>query len=309
MDLLLLVIQIALVLGLAPLLQGMIKAVKARLQGRRGPGIAQPYRDLTKLLARESVVSEQASWVFRYAPGFYAAGLILAALLVPTVASRSPLPGFADAIVLVGLFALARFALALAALDTGSNFGGMGASREVTFAALVEPALLLVLFAAALPSGSTNLTSLVTDRGVSAADLLAFGALLIVVIAETGRIPIDNPDTHLELTMAHEGMILEYSGRPLGVLHWATWIKQFAMLALAAGIFLPWGMAPGDGASALELLGGLGAFALKVAALGVLLAVIESAVAKLRIFRVPDLLGLASVFGIFAVMATFVVKP
>jgi formate hydrogenlyase subunit 4 len=309
MDVLLLLIQAMLVFALAPLLQGLIKTFKARLQGRRGPGVLQPYRDLLKLFTRESVISQQASWVYRYAPAVYAAALALAAMLVPTVARRSALPGFADAIVLVGLFTLARFALALAALDTGSNFGGMGASREVAFAALVEPALLLVLFAAALPGGSFNLSSLIGDGRLGAADLLAMGALLIVVIAETGRIPIDNPDTHLELTMAHEGMILEYSGRPLGILHWATQIKQLAMISLVATLFLPWGMAPASDASAIELLGGFGSFALKVALVGLLLAAIETAVAKLRIFKAPDLIGLASVLGIFAVMATFVVTP
>jgi formate hydrogenlyase subunit 4 len=291
---------------LAPLLQGVIKSTKARWQNRRGPGLLQPYRDITKLLARESVISDQASWVFRYAPSMYGAALIAAALLVPTVARRSAAPGAGDAIVFVGLLALARFALALAALDTASNFGGMGASREVAFAALIEPALLLVIFAVALPQGSTSLSATIGDGRLGAADLIACGALLIVVIAETGRLPIDNPDTHLELTMAHEGMILEYSGRPLGVIHWATQVKQFAMVALAASFFFPWGMAS-DYHAPLALLGGLAAFMIKAGLLGLLLAAIETMVAKLRIFRAPDLLGLASVLGVFAVMATYLV--
>jgi formate hydrogenlyase subunit 4 len=192
-------------------------------------------------------VSNQASWVSRWAPAVYAAAILVAATLVPTVARRSAAPGIGDAIVFVGLLALARFVLALAALDTASNFGGMGASREVAFAALVEPGLLLVLFARALPVGSTSLSALVGDGSPGVGDLLACAALLIVAIAETGRIPIDNPDTHLELTMVHEAMLLEYSGRPLGVLHWATQVKQLAMVALLAALFLPWGMAdPGD---------------------------------------------------------------
>jgi formate hydrogenlyase subunit 4 len=194
----------------------------------------------------------------------------------------------------------------LAALDTGSNFGGMGASREVTFAALVEPALLLVLFAVALPVGSTSLTALVGDGRPGAGDLLACAALLIVLVAETGRIPIDNPDTHLELTMAHEGMLLEYSGRPLGVLHWTTQVKQLAFLSLLAVLFLPWGMAPAGSRELSDLALGLGVWALKVVALGLLLAIIETGYAKLRIFRAPDLLGLASVLGTLAVLATYV---
>lgn len=309
MDWLLLAIQIPLMLLLAPLVQGVIKTCKARLQSRRGPGLLQPYRDIAKWLGRESVVSDQSSWVFRWAPVIYAAALLSAALLVPTVARASPAPDVADAIVLVALFALARFWLALAALDTASNFGGMGSSREVAFAALVEPALLLVIFAVALPSGSTSLTALVGAGWPSASDMLALGALLIITLAETGRVPIDNPDTHLELTMVHEGMLLEYSGRPLGILHWATQVKQLAILSLIAALFLPWGMAPAGGASAVELLLGFGSWAITVLALGLLLAVIESAFPKLRIFRAPDLLGAASILGILAVMATFVTGP
>jgi len=303
----LLPLQLVVVLFLAPLLQGAIKSVKARWQNRRGPGLLQSYRDIAKLLARESVVSDQASWVFRYVPMVYGAALVGAAVLVPTVARRSAAPGIGDAVVFVGLLSLARFALALAALDTASNFGGMGASREVAFAALVEPALLLVIFAVALPRGSTSLSALIGDGRLGAADLIAFGALLIVAIAETGRVPIDNPDTHLELTMAHEGMVLEYSGRPLGVIHWATQVKQLAVVALAVSFFFPWGMAGSDDHSPLALVGGLLAFTLKAGLLGLLLAAIETAVAKLRIFRTPDLLGLASVLGVFAVMATYLV--
>jgi len=303
----LLPVQLVVMVVLAPLLQGLIKSCKARFQMRQGPGWLQPARDIAKLLSRESVVSNQASWIFRWAPAVYAAALLTAASMVPTLVKRSATGGAGDAIVFVGLFALARFALALAALDTASNFGGMGASREVAFAALVEPALLLVLFAAALPAGSLSLTALVGHRFPSAADLLALGSMLIVMIAETGRIPIDNPDTHLELTMAHEGMILEYSGRPLGIIHWATQIKQLTIVSLAGALFFPWGMAPPSDAGLTRLGVAFVAFTVKIAALGLLLALIESAFAKLRIFRAPDLLGLASVLGLFAVMARYVV--
>jgi formate hydrogenlyase subunit 4 len=307
MDPLLLAVQLLLVLLLAPLVQGVIKTSKARWQNRRGPGLLQPYLDILKWLGRESVASDQASWVFRLAPFIYAGAIVMAAMLVPTFASGSAAPGFGDAIVFVGLFALARFWLALAALDTGSNFGGMGSSREVAFAAMIEPALLLVVFAIALPAGSTSLTALVGSGWPSASEGVAFGALMIVVIAETGRIPVDNPDTHLELTMVHEGMLLEYSGRPLGVLHWATQIKQLAVLSLIAALFLPWGMADASDLSAPGIALGLAAWAVKMLGLGLLLGVIETAFAKLRIFRVPDLIGVASVLGVLAVLATFVV--
>jgi formate hydrogenlyase subunit 4 len=307
MDATLLPIQILLMFLLAPLLQGVIKRLKATMQNRRGPSIWQPYRDIRKLLAREAVFSEHASWVARAAPFVYAAGVMAAAILIPTIAKRSAAAGIGDAVVLVGLFALARFALALGALDTGSNFGGMGASREITFAALIEPALFLVLYTVAIPRGSTSLSMLVGEGGLNAADFLGIAALLIVVIAETGRIPIDNPDTHLELTMAHEGMVLEYSGRPLGIIHWASQIKQLALVALFSTLFFPWGMADAGDRAVGALAIGLAAFALKALAIGALLAGIETAVAKLRVFRAPDLLGLASVLGIFAVMATYFV--
>lgn len=307
MDPVLLPLQIVLMLGLAPLLQGVIKTVKARWQGRRGPSPLQPYRDLAKLFARESVVSDRASWVFRATPAVYVAAILTAAVLVPTLARRSAADGIGDIVVFVGLLALARFGLALAALDSASNFGGMGASREVAFAALVEPALLLVLFAVALPAGSTSFSAL-THGSPGAGALLAIGALLIVAIAETGRIPIDNPDTHLELTMIHEGMLLEYSGRPLGVLHWGTQIKQLAMLALVAALFLPWGMAEAGDYTLAALVVAFAVFAVKVMALGVVLAAIETSFAKLRIFQAPYLLGFASVLGILAVLATYVVR-
>ncbi|MFN8591031.1 MAG: NADH-quinone oxidoreductase subunit H [Thermomicrobiales bacterium] len=307
MDPLLLLLQLLMLLAFAPLLQGMIKTTKARWQGRRGPGLLQPYWDLAKLFTRESVVSDHASWISRGAPAVYAAAIVAAAVLIPTVARRSAAAGIGDIVVFVGLLALARFAISLAALDTASNFGGMGASREVAFAALIEPALLIVLFAVALPVGSTSFSALVTGTPPGAGALLGFGALLIVAIAETGRIPIDNPDTHLELTMIHEGMVLEQSGRPLGIVFWASQIKQFAMLALIAALFLPWGMAAATDRAPLALLGGAVALAAKVAILGLLLATIESGLAKLRIFQAPYLLGFASILGILAVLFTSVI--
>ncbi|MBI4496903.1 MAG: NADH-quinone oxidoreductase subunit H [Chloroflexi bacterium] len=300
----LLIAQLALALVLAPLVNGLIKSFKAGWQNRRGPGLLQPWFDLVKYLNRESVVSEHASWIFRWAPIVYFSTHLAAAGLVPMFFVHAPLARVGDAIVLMGLFALARFALSLAALDTGSNFGGMGTSRELTFAALVEPALILGIFALAIPAGSTSLDDL-THGGIGAAALLALAALFIVAIAETGRIPVDNPDTHLELTMAHEGMLLEYAGRPLGLLLWATHVKQLVILSLIAALFFPAGLAQELTLPALAL--GVASYVVKVAVLGLALGLVETSYAKLRIFRVPELLGAASLLGLMAVMATYVV--
>ncbi|MCX6021624.1 MAG: NADH-quinone oxidoreductase subunit H [Chloroflexi bacterium] len=305
MDGALFVAQVALALVAAPLLNGCIKTFKAVLQNRRGPGLCQPGYDIVKYLARESVVSVHASWVYRWTPAVYFGAHLAAAALVPMLFAAPALGGVGDAIVVVGLLALGRFALALAALDTAGNFGGMGASRELTFGSLIEPALLLALFALALPVGSTAFAALTGAAAFDAAHALTFGALFIVAIAETGRIPVDNPDTHLELTMAHEGMILEYSGRPLGLLLWATHLKQLVVLSLLAALFLPWGAAREASAGALAL--GLAAFLVKVGLLGLALGFVETHFAKLRVFQTPELLGAASLLGLLAVAATFVV--
>lgn len=297
--------QLVLVVLTAPLLQGLIKTTKARIQRRRGPHLLQPWRDLLKFLARENVVSDQTSWVVRWAPGVAAGTALLAALMIPTIVRGSALPSLGDAIVLAGLLTLGRFALLLASLDTASNFAGMGASREAAFAAIVEPALIIIVLFAAIPGGSTNLGALIGDGAFSLAHLLALGALLIVAIAETGRIPVDNPDTHLELTMLHEGMLLEYSGRHFGLLLAASQLKQLAILSLMAALFFPWGMAADAGLS-MALLVGLVAWLAKLAVLGLVLAAIESGYSKLRIFDAPELIGLASVLGMLAVMAAVV---
>jgi len=300
----LLVGQSILVLVLAPFLNGVIKAVKAFFQGRQGPPITQPAFDVLKYLSRETVVSEHASWIVRWAPPVYFATSLVAAGLLPTFFGRPPLERMGDVVVLVGLLALGRFALAVAALDTGSNFGGMGTSRELAFAALVEPALLLALFALAIPAGSTALAVLVTGPW-GPSRLLALGALFVVAIAETGRIPVDNPDTHLELTMAHEGMILEYSGRSLGLVTWGSHIKQVVIVSLLAALFLPWGMASQLETGPLTL--GLASYAVKLGLIGLALALVETSYAKMRIFRVPDLLGAASLLALLALISTYVV--
>jgi formate hydrogenlyase subunit 4 len=302
---LVLVGQTLLVLVIAPILQGLIKSIKATCQNRRGPGLLQPSFDILKLLKRESVVSEHASWIFHLAPYVYLGAYLAAAALIPTFFVRPSLAAFGDALVVVGLFALARFALALAALDTASNFGGMGVSRELAFAALVEPALLLALFALAMPIGSTSLAALAEAHRLGASLLLAFVALFIVAIAETGRIPVDNPDTHLELTMAHEGMILEYSGRPLGLIHWGAQVKQVTVLSLIVAISASWGIA--QELTVANILVGLVAYLVKLGLFGVALALVESGMPKLRVFRIPDLLGAASLLAGLAVVARFVV--
>ncbi|HEV8632863.1 MAG TPA: NADH-quinone oxidoreductase subunit H [Chloroflexota bacterium] len=285
---------------LAPLLQGLIKSAKARLQLRQGPPLLQPYADLRKLFRKGAVVPEVSSGVFRLAPWVVLGSTLAAAGLVPTLTAGRL--GIGDALLFAGLLALGRFALALAAIDTGSNFAQMGASREMAISAVVEPALVGTLFALALTTGTTDLGLLATARAADGwASLgpgawLAFAALVIVAVAETGRVPVDNPDTHLELTMAHEGMLLEYSGRPLGLLHYAAQVKQVAVLGLIGGLFVPWTL---GGSPPLALVG----WAAKLAALGLGLAAIETANAKLRILRLPDLLATAAALGGLSLVA------
>jgi formate hydrogenlyase subunit 4 len=302
--------QLLILIALAPGVNGGIKRLKALLQGRHGPPLLQGYADLLKLLRKDAVVSEHASVVFRLAPIVYAAAIAGAALLVPALWLPAPLGAFGDAILLVGLFALARFALALAALDTGSAFGGMGASREVAVAALAEPALLLAILAVAWRTGGTDLsaaTDWLLGHGSAVfapSQLLALAALVIAVIAETGRVPADNPDTHLELTMIHEGMLLEYSGRPLAVVVWATLLKQVVLYALLIALFLPFGIARAPEDLVISLI----AFAAKLALLGGVFALIESSSAKLRILKLPELLGAASALACLALVSAVVVR-
>jgi formate hydrogenlyase subunit 4 len=285
---------------LAPLLQGLIKTAKARLQMRQGPPLRQPYADLWKLFRKGTVVPEPSSGVFRIAPWVVLGSTLAAAGLVPTVTAGRL--GVGDVVLFAGLLALGRFALALAAIDTGSNFAHMGASREMAISAVVEPALLAGLFAVAIPAGTTDPGLIASTRAAEGwaslgpAAWLAFAALAIVAVAETGRVPVDNPDTHLELTMVHEGMLLEYSGRPLGLLQYAAQVKQVAVLGLLGALFLPWTL---EG----PMLVGLAGWAAKLAGLGLGLAAIESANAKLRILRLPDLLATAAALGGLSLIA------
>jgi formate hydrogenlyase subunit 4 len=292
----------------APLLRGLINKMKAAFQLRVGPPVWQPYRDLAKLLRKEPVRSTTSSWVFVAGPRVYFATALTATTLVPTLITSAPLEAAGGMLLLVGLLALGRFALAVAALDTGSPFGGMGASREMTVGALAEPALLMALFTVGLSAGSLNLGELVraaTERGlpVHPSDLLAAAALVIVLLAETGRLPVDNPATHLELTMIHEAMVLEYSGPDLALVEWASAVKELLFMTLLADLFLPLGVAAMVDPAALSLAALL--LAAKVLGLAVTVVLVESMNAKLRFFRVPELMAVSLGLGFLALAMRF----
>ncbi len=302
--------QAALVLALAPLLSGVTRKIRARLLRRQGPSIVQPYRDLAKLIRKEAVVAENASWLFRVAPYVVFATTWVAAALVPTFATGLTLSASADLIVIVALLGTARFLLALAGLDVGTSFGGIGSSREMMFASLAEPAMLMAVFTLSLFAGSTELSSISAymlgpNAGLSISLALAFVALVIVSLGENARIPVDNPATHLELTMVNEAMILEYSGRHLAVIELAASLKLLLYLSLIACVFIPWGTTlAGDGALAHAI--GLGAYAAKLTALAFFLVLFETAIAKMRVFRVPDFLGVALMLGLLGTIMLFV---
>ncbi len=298
-------VQVGLLVLAGPLVTGFIQKLKARLQCRRGASVWQPYRDVAKLLRKGTVQSDTASPFFRAVPVLVLAATATAAAMVPVLwvpAGDSPRLG--DAILLLALLALARFLCAIGALDAGGAFGGMGASREMTVGLLVEPTLMMAVFSVAVAGGTTHLGDLAARRGSLAAlswqasDLLALFAVLILALAETGRIPVDNPDTHLELTMLHEGMLLEHSGPGLACIALATHTKQLVILALVAALFFPVGLA--RAAAPPEVAVALGAFAAKVLALATFLGVVESSYAKLRFFRVPQFLGLGFVCAFVA---------
>ena len=297
--------QMFLLVVCAPLVTGFVQKLKARLQCRQGASVWQPYRDLAKLARKGTVESDSASPIFRAVPALVLAATLCAAALVPVViaasgADRIPL---GDAILLVSLLALARFLTAIGALDAGGAFGGMGASREMTVGVLVEPVLMLVIFSVTLAGGTTDLADLAARRQqglppFGAPDLLALFAMLVLLIAETGRIPVDNPDTHLELTMLHEGMLLEHSGPGLACLVLANHVKQLVAIALVAAVFFPAGLATSATAPALALA--LAAFAGKALVLAVFLGLVESSYAKLRLFRLPHLMGIGFVTAFLA---------
>ncbi len=302
--------QMLLVLLLAPLLTGLVRKVKARLLLRRGPPLLQPYRDLVRLMRKEVVLAQNASWLFRVIPYLIFAATWVAASLVPTFRTGLLFSWSADLIAIIALIGSARFFLALAGLDVGTSFGGIGSSREVMIASLAEPAMIMIVFTLALVAGSTQLSTMAgflvsSEVGLRVSLGLALVALIMVAIAENARIPVDNPATHLELTMVHEAMVLEYSGRHLALIDLTASLKLLLYVSLIACLFAPWGMAtPDAGAGALAI--GVAAYLGKLAVGGVLLAVFETSIAKMRVFRVPEFLGAALMLGLLATLLLFV---
>ena len=302
--------QMAAVLVGAPLLTGFVRKVKARLLRRQGPPLLQPYRDLLRLMRKEAVVADGASWLFRVAPYLVFAATWVAAALVPTFAGGLVFSWTADLIAIIALLGSARFFLALAGMDVGTAFGGIGSSREMMISSFAEPAMMLTMFALALVAGSTQLATVsavlaTPEVGLRVSLGMALIALVIVAIAENARIPVDNPATHLELTMVHEAMVLEYSGRHLAMIELASMLKLVLYLSLIACVFVPWGIAPaGAGGGAF----GIGAlfWAGKLALGGFLLALFETSIAKMRVFRVPDFLGAALMLGLLGTLLLFV---
>jgi len=305
-------VQLALVLVLAPLLSGLVRRLKAHLVGRQGPPLLQPYRELLRLLRKEVVLAESASWLFRAAPYLIFATTWVAAALVPTFATGLVFGNAADVIAIVALLGAARFMLALAGLDVGTSFGGIGSSREMMIASLAEPAMLMVVFTLSLLAGSTQLSSIAAalqapEVGLRVSLALALVALIMVALAENARIPIDNPATHLELTMVHEAMILEYSGRHLALIEAAAYLKLLLYVSLIACVFFPWGIA-GAAQGGAAYLAAAGVYAAKLGAAGFALAVFETAIAKMRVFRVSDFLGAALMLGLLAALLLFVTR-
>lgn len=302
--------QMLLVLLLAPLLTGFLRKMKARLLRRQGPPLLQPYRDLIRLMRKEVVLAGSASWLFRVIPYIIFAGTWVAASLVPTFRSGLLFSWSADLIALIALLGSARFFLALAGLDVGTSFGGIGSSREVMIASLAEPAMLMIMFTLALIAGSTQLSIMAAhmvsgEVGLRVSLGLALLALIMVAIAENARIPVDNPATHLELTMVHEAMVLEYSGRHLALIDLASELKLLLYVSVIGCLFTPWGIAPPNG-NAAEIAVGVATYIAKLAVGGILLAVFETSIAKMRVFRVPAFLGAALMLGLLATLLLFV---
>jgi formate hydrogenlyase subunit 4 len=302
--------QMLLVLVLSPLLTGLVRKVKARLLRRKGPPLLQPYRDLVRLLRKEVVLAESSSWLFRVIPYVVFAGTWVAAALVPTFRSGLLFSWTADLIAIIALLGSARFFLALAGMDVGTSFGGIGTSREVMIASLAEPAMLMIVFTLALIAGSTQLSAMAAfmnspEVGLRVSLGLGMIALVMVAIAENARIPVDNPATHLELTMVHEAMVLEYSGRHLALIELSSYLKLLLYVSLIACLFAPWCITTAN-AEPAQLAIAVVAYIGKLAAGGVLLALFETSIAKMRVFRVPEFLGAALMLALLATLLRFV---
>ncbi len=309
-DLIMQGVQMLLVLAMAPALTGLVRKAKARLLSRRGPSIFQPYRDLAKLMRKDVLLAHNASWLFRVAPYVIFAAIWIAAALTPTFATGLIFNWTADLVAIVALLAMARFAQALAAMDTGTPFGGLGASREMMISALAEPAMLMIVFTTALLAGTTQLSQiaayLASQPLILRASLgLTLIALALVALAENARIPVDNPATHLELTMVHEAMVLEYSGRHLALIEAASAVKLVFYFSLIACLFFPFGIAAEQQGLPAQVLG-MGWWVLKLALFALLLALGETVISKMRLFRVPEMLGGALVLGLISMVLLFV---
>lgn len=296
--------QTILLVALAPLFAGVVAKLRARLQMRRGAPVWQRYQDLARLLHKESIVSHDASWLARVAPYLVFGASFAIATWVPVVAAGNAMSFAGDLVMTVALLALIRMLVALAALEAGTTFGGMAASRHLALSALAEPALMLAVFTLALGAGSTDLSRISESVAraphgwLSPSHLLALAAMWIVVISETGRVPVDNPATHLELTMVHEGLLLDYSGRHLALLEWSAAIRQIVLFTLVANLFLPWGIALDH--SVASLATGFAAWAAKLVVFAVVVAVTESLIARMRLFRIPEFLGMAFLLSLLA---------
>jgi len=304
-------LQILIILAISPAFVGWVRMLKCWLQGRTSAGLFQPYRDIMKLFAKDVFLAENASWIFRFTPYLVFGTATLAGGIIPMLSVDLPLSATADVIVLVALFAIARFFTALAGMDIGTAFGGMGSSREMTIASLAEPAMLMAIFTVSLAARSTSLSQIVqvicSGQSVLRPSLaFAFIAFVLISLAETGRIPVDNPATHLELTMIHEAMILEYSGRHLALIEWAGMMKLMLFMALGASLFFPWGIDISGSAMASAL-----AFVfllLKLAASGVVLVLIETGLAKMRLFRLTEFLGSAFLMATLGMLSFFILE-
>jgi formate hydrogenlyase subunit 4 len=302
-------LQVIILLAVAPAFVGWIRMLKCWAQGRTAAGLLQPYRDLAKLFSKDIVLAENASWIFRFTPYLVFGTAVLAGGIIPILSIDLPLAPTADVIVIVALFAIARFFTALAGMDIGTAFGGMGSSREMMIASLAEPAMLMAIFTVSLSNRTTSLAQIVqviySGQSVIRPSLaFAFLAFILIVMTETGRIPVDNPATHLELTMIHEAMILEYSGRHLALIEWAGMMKLFLFVSLGIASFFPWGIAAKGSISGL--LPALAYMTLKLGATGIVIVLIETGLAKMRLFRLPEFLGAAFLLATLGMISFFI---
>jgi len=305
-------VQVAVLLVLAPVFTGWVKMVKCWFQGRTAPSLLQPYRDIRKLFAKDVTLAENASWIFRFTPYLVFGVSVMAGGIIPALSTDLPLSAMADVIVLVALFAIARFFTALAGMDIGTAFGGMGSSREMTISSLAEPAMLMAVFAVSLVGKSTSLsqmTAVIAQGGhamLRPSLVFALLSFILIALAETGRVPVDNPATHLELTMIHEAMILEYSGRHLALIEWAGMMKLYLFVILGIAAFFPWGIALND--DLVPIFVALPVLAIKLGIVGVGLVLIETGLAKMRIFRITEFLGSAFLFATLGMMSYFMLE-